>query len=214
MSIRLHYELHCTPERAVEKLKTLALPEYQEGILDNADIDRSGRIVRVSLTWQKRGNRMNPEWDNTSLGGVEIRDGALNIEVNSDKRAAKIRREIQDRLGDLCVFLKEDRQSIESLLDQERGPAKVHSPRRRETEDRPEFRAALKQQMKAHWEAWLDKPIPALKNQTPRQAARTPAALERLEALLMEMERRSESVIQPELRPDLPELRRKLGLKI
>jgi hypothetical protein len=65
---------------------------------------------------------------------------------------------------------------------------------------------------KPHWDAWLDIAIPALKGQTPRAAARTPEGRERLEALLMEFEYRNESTIQPELRPDVAELRRRLGL--
>jgi hypothetical protein len=67
--------------------------------------------------------------------------------------------------------------------------------------------------MKAHWDAWLDTPIPALKNQTPRRAALTPEGRERLEALLIGLEYRNESAIQPELRPDVVDLRRKLGLR-
>jgi len=211
--IRLIYKLHCLPELAVDKLKTLVLPEFQEEILEDADFGRSGNIVRVSLTWQKRGNRMNAAWENTSLGHIEIRSGALEVEVNSEKRAAKIRREIQRRLGDDCSFQKEERQAIEDLLRQENRDVGRDKQRARESGGMPpEFRAAIKDQMRAYWDAWLDIPVPALKNQTPRKAARTLEGRERLEALLMTFEVRNESGIQPELRPDVAGLRRKLGL--
>lgn len=214
--IRLRYKLRCSPERALEKLKTLVLPEYQEGILDNADFDDSGNLVSASLTWQKKGNPMHPEWNNTSLGSVEIKGDRLEVEVNSVNRAAKIRHEIGERLRDQATFTKEERKSIESLLQAQKGHRGIRKEQRsRDGEGEavpPEFRAALRENMKAHWEAWLDIPIPALKNQTPRQAARTPEGRERLEALLMEFEYRNESAVQPELRPDVGDLRGKLGL--
>ena len=214
MSIRFEYELHCTPEQAVERLQTLVLPEFRDKIMDGTEFDRSGRIARMSLTWQKRGNRMNPEWDNTSLGTIDIRPRALTVEVNSEKRAAKIRGEIQTRLGDLCVLVKEESQPADVLLAQAQSRVKAGKRQKGQAEDmQPEFREMLKEHMKAHWDAWLDKSILALKNQSPRQAARTPAGLERLEALLLQMERRNESVVQSELRADVPELRRQLGLK-
>ncbi len=211
--ILLIYKLRCTPELAVDKLKTLALPEFQEGILEDAEFDRSGNIVRVFLTWQKRGNRKHTGWDNTSLGNIEIRKGALEVEVNSEKRAANIRREIQRRLGDDCSFQKEERQAIENPLRQEHRDARSGKQRAPEIGSMPpEFRDAIKEQMRAHWDAWLDIPVPALKHQTPREAARSPEGRERLEALLMEFESRNESGIQIELRPDVAGLRRKLGL--
>jgi hypothetical protein len=214
--IRLRYQMRCSPEQAVENLKTLVLPEFQENILETAEFDGSGRLTRAFITWQKRGNRRHPEWDNTSLGQIEIRRDALEIEVNSEKRARKIRREIQDRLGDQCAFETEERQTTDARLRAQEDPGAVGRERRPRADERtpmpPELRAALNQHMKAHWDAWLDVPIPALRNQTPRHAARTPQGRERLEALLMEFEYRNESMIQPELCPNVAELRRKLGL--
>jgi hypothetical protein len=214
--IQLKYELQCPPEEAVERLKSLVLPEYQEEILDDAEFDGSGRLVQVSVTWQKRGNRLHPEWDNTSLAKIDIRRGVLEIEVNSEKRAKKIRQEIQNRLGGQCKFVCEERQSAEALLRAEEAhgrTARRGRLRQDEGEAMPsELSAVLREQMKAHWDAWLDIPISALRGQTPREAARTPKDRERLEALLMEFEYRNESTIQPELRPDVAELRRRLGL--
>lgn len=214
--MRLKYELLCPPEEAVEKLKSLALPECQQGILDGADFDGSRRLVQASITWQKRGNRMHPEWDNTSLGTIGIRRGVLEIEVNSEKRAKTIRQEIQNRLGGQCKFVSEERQSADALLHAQEAhgrTVKRGRPRQDEGEPMPpEVRALLGEKMKAHWDAWLDIPIPALRGQSPREATRTPQGRERLEALLMEFEYRNASIIQPELRPDVAELRRKLGL--
>jgi len=216
--IQLKYELLCPPEQALERLKSLALPEYQEEFLNDADFDGSGRLVQASITWQKRGNRLHPEWDNTSLGKIDIRRGVLELEVNSEKRAKKIQQEIQNRLAGQCKFVSEERQSADALLHaQEASGKSAKRGRPRHDEDEavpPEFRAALREQMKAHWDAWFDIPIAALKGQTPRAAARTPEGRERLEALLMEFEYRNESTVQLELRPDVAMLRRKLGLPV
>jgi hypothetical protein len=214
--IKLKYDLLCPPEQVLEELKSLALPEFQQDILDDAEFDGTGHLIRASVTWQKKGNRLNPGWDNTSLGTIAIRSGALEIEVNSDRRAKEIRQEIKDRLGSRCRFLGEEHKSPEALLGGREGRSKARGEGRPPADDLesvpPEFRAALQEQMKAHWEAWLDIPIPALKGQTPRAAARTPQGRERLEALLMEYEYRNDSALQPELRPDVAELRRRLGL--
>jgi hypothetical protein len=119
---------------------------------------------------------------------------------------------LQNTDGDQCTFAKEERQSIETLLQEQKGLADKRPPQDRNEETPPELRAAVREHMKAHWDAWLAKPIPALKNQTPRRSALTPEGRERLEALLIALEYRNESPIQPELRPDVSDLRRKLGL--
>jgi len=65
--------------------------------------------------------------------------------------------------------------------------------------------------MVKHWETWLDSKIPALKNKTPRQAAKTEEGRERLEALLLDFEGRNEEIDDP-LRPDVKALRKELNL--
>ncbi len=61
-------------------------------------------------------------------------------------------------------------------------------------------------------EGWYNEPVPALQNKTRLQAARTKAGRERLEALLLEFERRNEEVSQPYLRVDIESMRKTLGL--
>jgi hypothetical protein len=70
--------------------------------------------------------------------------------------------------------------------------------------------AALGQQLRAHYDRWLDESIPALDGQSPREAVRSPGGRERVEALLKDFE---ETLGQdPRFAPDVGELRRKLGL--
>jgi len=74
----------------------------------------------------------------------------------------------------------------------------------------PEVQAQVMKMASEHWKAWLDTPLPALKEQTPREATKTRSGRERLEALLLQFESR-QGEPQP-FDPDLDALRLSLGL--
>jgi hypothetical protein len=78
-------------------------------------------------------------------------------------------------------------------------------------QNNPEIQAHLQKMATQHWQAWLDTPLPALNNKTPREAAKSDAGKERLEALLWQFEQHSETP-QP-FSPDVDALRETLGLK-
>jgi len=69
----------------------------------------------------------------------------------------------------------------------------------------------LVEMSKKHWESWIDKSLPLLNDQTPREAVKTPAGRERVEAVLLEFERRNEQTYNA-TSPDISALRQKLGL--
>ena len=61
----------------------------------------------------------------------------------------------------------------------------------------------------SHWAGWLDTSLPALKDQTPREAAKTETGRERLEAVLWQFEQhRTASPHEP----DVDMLRKRLGM--
>jgi len=62
-----------------------------------------------------------------------------------------------------------------------------------------------------HTMSWIDTPVPALGNRTPRQASRSPRGRERVEALVLGCERMPDST-REERRQVLVDLRRELGL--
>ncbi len=74
----------------------------------------------------------------------------------------------------------------------------------------PEVQAKLQEMSEQHWRGWLDTAIPALKDQTPREAAKTATGRERLEALLWQFEEQSGSL--QAFAPDVKALRQELGL--
>jgi hypothetical protein len=210
---KLHYRLLCTPAHAVERLTALVLPEHKEGIFDTAEYDESANLIRITLTWAKAGNTMHPEWTNTSLGQIEIDGEAMNVEVNSARRATTIQSKIAKLLGGDAVFVKKELIPLKAPADQGES-RREQSSERQDIQPIPnEVRPEIAAMMKTHWDNWLDTPLPALKGESPRQAAGTPRGRERLEALLMEMEYRNQAANrQPELLPHIEDLRKRLNM--
>ena len=91
-----------------------------------------------------------------------------------------------------------------------RPPGVKPKPQRNEEEQSPEVQEMLREMSENHWRDWLDTSIPALKDQTPREAVKTAIGRERLEALLWDLEGRSESLHL--FAPDMKAIRQELGL--
>jgi hypothetical protein len=94
---RITYEIE-SPSLAFEALAPLSLMETQEEVLKDAVFDSDGRLSKIEFAWHKRGNKMHKEWDNTLMGRFTIDGPLLTIEVNSEKRAKRIKKEIETRL--------------------------------------------------------------------------------------------------------------------
>ncbi|HXI91587.1 MAG TPA: SEC-C metal-binding domain-containing protein [Blastocatellia bacterium] len=213
--VKLSFELRCSPQEAFDGLRSLALS--QEAILQDATCDEHGNLVEVSFDWSRKGNKKHKSWENTILGALTINGAALTAEVNSEKRAKKIQSEITKRLGKKADFRKAIHESIEAKLEEmqaQSGSPEFEQARKEQEEfaSRPEVQAIVKAQLEAQWEGWYNEPVPALQNKTPLQAARSKAGRERLEALLLDFERRNEEVSQPYLRVDIESMRKTLGL--
>jgi hypothetical protein len=211
----LVYRLQGSPSAAFDRLKPLAVTRIDDAahLLSEAQFDEAGTLRSITVPWIKRGNRLHREWDNTTLGTLIINGDRLEVQVNSKKRATRIRREIAKRLGDGAVLESQTAEPIEKLLAERRASprepiADLESER---LEQRPEVQAFLRRQRDQYWESWLDEQVPALGNVTPRQAAGTPEGRERLEALLAEFAWKGERGVNP-MAPDLSVLRAKLGL--
>ena len=213
--VHLYYELRCSPQEAFDGLRSLAL--HQEGIPEDAILDENGNLLEANIDWARKGNKKHKNWENTILGLLTIKGDTLTAEVNSEKRAKKIQSEIAKRLGALATFKRAVHESVDAKLEemtaQSRSPAFEEAQREQEEfASRPEVQAIVKAQMEAHWEGWYNERVPALRNKTPLEAARTKAGRERLEALLLDFERRNEDVPHPALRIDVAAMRKKLGV--
>ncbi len=201
------------PETAVERLADLAAGVSEPQI----ERDAEGRLVRAEITWAKRGNPMHKGRDNTTLGHLRIEGKRLTADVNSARRAATLRKLIEQRLGEAAREKPSIVQSVQSLLarepaPQERAQRREHEREQAEFAAQPEVQAALREYLRNHYRNWVDEKLPALGNRTPRKAVRDPDGREAVEALISQIERDGARMTPP-LDPDIVrELRETLGL--
>lgn len=201
-----------------DALKDLAIGATDEELLEYADFDDAGELVRVQIPWRKLGNAQHATWDSTILGFLEITPGRMVASVNSARRAAHLRNLIEERLGADVRHRSTTATSPESLLERERTPEEEAAARASEEEsarlaELPEVKAALTEMLRAHYRKWVDEKIPALGDRTPREAVRDPDGREAVEALILQMERDGARQ-RPRLDPAIVrELREMLGLE-
>jgi hypothetical protein len=189
-----------------------------------------GLIVKAEIPWrggtrEARKRLGGPVW----LGTMNIEDRKLIVSVNSTKRAEKVRRLVEKRLGKEAVYKTTLIEPIEPEVERMWAAAASGSSKPaaeglvQETErtgvislaDLPaEVRLKLEETARQHWVTWFDLPVPALNNMTPREAAKTEEGRELLESLLLDYERHDDADNENLMRPDIPELRRKLGMHV
>lgn len=213
----LHFDLRCSPQAAFDRLRSLSLERTDEQCMENPRYDAGGALRAVRFAWLKHGNAKHADWDNTILGTVRIDGARLTVEVNSQPRGNHIRREVERRLADDVSYRTTVVESLEKgIEDRLSRPETAKERRAREAHERlnalPEVREQLRVMAAAHWERWLDGKIPALRNRTPRQASRTAEGRERLDALLQSFETDRRVADDSPFRPDVPALRKRLGL--
>jgi hypothetical protein len=185
----LTYELRNRLDDVFAKLAPLAKLRDENHISDVTH-DASGVVTSASLSWVKAGNRQHKDWDNTILGTLRLEQGRLVAEVNSVRRAARLKREIAKRLGDAATLIDTTTVDPGEIVAERRLDAAAGSTRVAPVPNTPpELRHVEEEVARRHWTAWLDTRVPALGNKTPRQAARSAAGRERLEALLAQFAR-------------------------
>lgn len=213
----LKYELACSPREAFEALRSLAGDFDDEDLLADAEIGPDGEFLRTEVPWIKRGNRKIKEWDHTTLGHLKIEGRKLTVEVNSRKRAERIRKEIDSRLGGRARWKGELVKSLEKMMEGKEGRPETTREKASRLEgerlaELPEVQARLREMSEKHWKSWPDEKLPVLGGKTPRQAAKTRQGRELLEALFLDFDRRpAGSALLPA--PDLGQLRRELGME-
>lgn len=189
----LTYQLSTSVADACEKLAPLAAAS---GDADDHDVvrDDSGAVVSATVSWTKTGNRQHTHWDNTILGTLRLEDGRLVCDVNSTRRANRLKREITKRLGDAAVLIDTSvTDPFEAAARQVLEGAAGDTDSDRPPDVSEEMQVFQEEALRAEWRAWLDMRVPALKNKTPRQAIKTVQGRERLEALLTAFDRQAET---------------------
>ncbi|GJL49539.1 MAG: hypothetical protein NPIRA01_07660 [Nitrospirales bacterium] len=211
---KLSYTLTCTPRQALDALITLSMIEDADELAQDGNQDERGDLVSIEFPWLKKGGQQHASWDNTVMGHIVINHDQLTIEVNSQERADMIKQELEFLLGNQAIFRNAVIESSEKMLEEIAN----HSPdtslsdeSHKELQETPEVQAQLQEMSEHHWQTWLDTPLPALKSQTPREAAKTETGRERLQVLFWQFETQNTSL--QSLTPDVDTLRQALGMK-
>jgi hypothetical protein len=212
---RLVYEID-SPRAAFDALKPLCLTDSAEELLAEAGFDSRGELRDIEFSWQKRGNEKNKSWDNTVLGHIRIDGRSMNIEVNSENRANKIRALVEEMLPG-ARYKTTMIESLQAMLTRAEKQGETPASRQRQEEldelnDHPEVQAQIAEYLRQHYRSWPEVKLPALNGKTPLQAVKTRDGREMVEALLLDIERRGKQTAPPLDPAIIAELREKLGL--
>ena len=198
---------------AFEALAPLARGISKIELLKGAKLDGDGALLSVELPWQKKGNRIHRDWDNTILGHLSISGRTLVVDVNSEKRAAKIRQEIERRLGILVTHQKTVTQRPESMLEKTKRRHAANRSVSQPKFEQPAFTEEMQAEIQRQVENWIYQKVPLLGGRTPLEAIGDPDGKEIVESLLLGWERQNETMTDPRaFRPDINAIRRLLQL--
>jgi hypothetical protein len=198
---------------AFEALAPLARGVFKTELLKGAKFDDDGALLSVELPWQKKGNRIHRDWDNTLLGHLSISGRSLVVDVNSEKRAAKIRQEIERRLGILVTHQKTVTQRPESTLEKTKRRHAANRSVSQPKFEEPAFTEEMQAEIQRQVENWIYRKVPLLGGRTPLEAIGDPDGKEIVESLLLGWERQNETIADPRaFRPDINAIRRLLQL--
>ncbi len=202
---------------AFDALAPLALFQSKEDLLESAELNDAGKLQRVIFEWMKRGNKKHSTWDNTILGTITISEHSVVAEVNSERRALRIRKEIEKRLGPGATYKSTIVHTQEEMLRDSSAEDKRKQKSLQESETEllrnPEVRKHLEEHTQKQLDGWINEKLPILGGRTPLEAVKNPDGKEIVEALLLQWERDVEKGNSHwGVRPNLQGLREKLYL--
>lgn len=220
---KLYFELESS-DTAFHALKNLAKGWTARELLQRAEL-KDGLVVKAEIEWlggrpEARRRLGGP----VLLGLLKIDHERLIVEVNSNKRASRIRKLIERRLGAAARYQTALIEPIESQIQEMWHTAASGAATPLENafaggnsfispDEEPELRTIMEQTARQHWESWFDLPIPALDDMTPREAAKTEEGRQLLESLLLLYEIHDKKSPDNYLMADIPALRRELDLE-
>ncbi len=164
--------------------------------------DDDGTLV---YHFMRIGNAMHKSWDNTLIGEARFFDRELLVETNSRERADTLRERIEAACGNHIHHRL--RELEDPLSSQAARPDPDHDPEP-PTSEMQQLMLEFKQR---HYASWTDEPIPALGDQTPREACTTADGCNAVDVLLKDMENLEQGTAPGE-RFDFSGLRQELGL--
>jgi len=203
----LRWELINTIDEAVDALLPLTLETKQEVM---ATAKKSKNEVKwVEMRWAKEGNK---GMGSTLLGRLIIEPDGITAEVNSQKRATKIRKEIEKRLGAGAIFETATIESYEAKMREFQTKVSSGPEAPMDPAEEAAVEDALVEMQRKHWESWTNEALPALGGLTPQKAVQVKEGREMVEALLFEFEQGNSRASRPSLMVPVDDLRKRLKL--
>jgi hypothetical protein len=139
------------------------------------------------------------------------------VEVNSEKRAATIRKEIERRLGILATHqgtvTQRPEATVEKAMRRRTPPSSACEVGSEGLSAEPELSQQMREEVQRHFENWIFQKVPALGGRTPLEAVADADGKEIVESLLLDWERQTETMSSPGVfHPDINAIRRLLQL--
>lgn len=176
------------------------------GLLDLPDArrdDDGGPSAEISFVREGNAKGLLPT---TLVGRAVVEGNVLRLESNSVERADRLRRLIEQRLGESITFRVREHTDPVAHLGAAMTAARKDAPMP------PEALEVVRRMQAEHYRRWLDEAVPALGGLTPREAARREGApRDALRLLLAEIEH-AEAGRPAAARFDVAGLRRDLGI--
>jgi len=167
-----HYEIAPGARSAVEA-RLAALENVEQ-----PDPDQDPTVY----TFLRPGNPMHANWENTLIGRAQLSGSRLRLETNSRERADALRERIEAACGDRIRYrVREhtDPLSPKAALALGDTPPEPTPP---------EVEQMLLEFKEQHYADWVDQPLSALGDKTPRETARTARGRSAVDVLLKDME--------------------------
>lgn len=123
-----------------------------------------------------------------TLGTIRITDERLTLETNSEARAERGRRMLEDLAPESLRYRMTGTEDMKQTLARAESRHQAEPPRSIPPDVEAEL---LHQYYENHYRAWVDQPVPALDNLTPRQAASDRQRRQKLITLLKDFENRA-----------------------
>lgn len=182
-----------------------AMPDLER---EDADAGRPG-VTRYA--WMAPANATRPD-GRLVLGSVVVEGWLIRVETMSMARARQAEDHFGSSIPAAAVRFKGIQvKSVQSALE-DAGPHPEAS-QAMDPEDIPELAAAQRELMERHYREWLDVPVPALGNRTPREAANVKQLRARLRDLVDSIENQAEREARSGRGFDVAFMRKELGLK-
>ncbi|MEX2099959.1 MAG: SEC-C domain-containing protein [Acidimicrobiia bacterium] len=149
------------------------------------DPERAARVLAAELQDDGDGEftliRDTANQPDTVIMKMQLTGDALEVSVNSDRRATEARALVESLLPDTVLEDVDSRDVEEMLAD---SSAEPRDPQAVSLTDDPELAGMRDELIRVREARWVDESVPALGDRTPRQAAADPIGRHELERLL------------------------------